>query len=158
MKKTLILISYCSLLVPGIIYAQNFKPNSVVPASLAKYKFGMALDLFKLENKNAVTAATGTGDFRIESTDAKAGPDFKQVTFYFDAENNKPLYEMIIEYHDESKLKAYCNSKLKTPNDEDGKWRWTTKEGYVFKAWTFGKKLVFALALPNTEWDETKTN
>jgi hypothetical protein len=44
---------------------------------------------------------------------------------------------------------------LKTPNDGD-KWKWTTKEGYVFKAWTFNKKLVFALALPSTEWDESK--
>ena len=158
MKKISILIYFCCLLMPCIITAQNFNPYSVVPASLSKYKFGMALDSFKIKNKNALTATAGANDFRIESTDTKAGNDFNRVTFYFDAENNKPLYEMIIEYKDVNKLNAYCKSKLKTPNDEGDKWKWATKEGYVFKAWTFGKKLVFALVLPNTEWDETITH
>ncbi len=62
-----------------------------------------------------------------------------------------PFYEMIIEFKDENEMKAFCSKNLKESSHRDG-WKWTTKEGYAFKAWNFGKKLVLALALPSTEW------
>lgn len=136
-------------------YSQNANPQSLIPSKLARYKFGMGVDSFKLINKTALFSQASAFDFRIECTDTKISSEFKNVTFYFDAENNKPLYEMIVEYKDENKMKAFIQSKLKAPNDDGDKWKWTTNEGYIFKAWTFGKKLVFALVLPNTEWDET---
>jgi hypothetical protein len=117
----------------------------------------MSLDSFKLKNKTALQENTSSFDFRIILNDSKISNEFKTVTFYFDAENNKPLYEMIIEYKDVKVMKAFIKSKLKSPNDEGDKWKWTTSEGYTFKAWTFSNKIVFALALPSTEWDESKT-
>jgi len=142
------------VLVPGFVSAQNFNPKKVVPAKLARYDFGMTLNDFKEKNKTAEVSPFTENDFRIEVKDVNAGKEYNAVTYYFDNENNKPLYEMIIEYKSEKLLNDYCQLKLKAPNTDDGKWKWTTKEGYVFKAWTFGKKLVFVLALPSTEWEE----
>jgi hypothetical protein len=146
------LVIFC-ILMPGFALAQEFNPKTVVPVKLTKYDFGMTLKAFKEKNKTAVEILNTGNDFRIELKDVKAGSEFKSVTYFFNAENNKPLYEMIIDYPTEQAMNAYVTAKLKTPNDGD-KWKWTTKEGIVFKAWTFGKKLVFVLALPSTEWAE----
>jgi hypothetical protein len=155
MSKSAWLIFLFIIAIPVFTTGQNFNPKTVVPAKLSKYSFGMTLDAFIALNKNAVKSPSDENAFRIELTDTKPGAEFKSVTYYFDAESNKPLYEMIIDYPTEKAMNAYVTSKLKTPNDGD-KWKWKTKEGYFFKAWTFGKKLVFALALPSTEWDETR--
>jgi hypothetical protein len=146
------LLIFC-ILMPGFVLAQAFNPKTVVPAKLAGYDFGMTLKAFKEKNKTAVESPYTENDFRIELKDVKAGSEYKSVTYFFDNENSKPFYEIIIEYKSEKLMNDYCNSKLKAPNDGD-KWKWTTKEGYLFKAWTFGKKLIFALALPSTEWEE----
>jgi hypothetical protein len=153
MSKSTWLIFLFIMAVPVFTTGQNFDPKTVVPAKLSKYSFGMTLDAFKALNKNAVQGPSDENAFRIELTDAKTGAEFKSVTYYFDAENNKPLYEMIIDYPTEQAMNKYVTAKLKAPNDGD-KWKWTTKEGIVFKAWTFGKKLVLVLALPSTEWAE----
>ncbi len=158
MKFTRILFNVCiCFFISNFAYTQNTNPQTFVPSKLAKYKFGMSLDSFKLKNKTALQENTSSFDFRIILNDSKISNEFKTVTFYFDAENNKPLYEMIIEYKDLNVMKAFIKSKLKTPNDEGDKWKWKTPDGYTFKAWTFSNKIVFALALPSTEWDESKT-
>jgi len=129
--------------------------NSDLLGCLVEVISGMTLNDFKEKNKTATVSPFTENDFRIEvKEDLNAGNEYNTVTYYFDNENNKPLYEMIIEYKSEKLLNDYCQLKLKAPNTDDGKWKWTTKEGYVFKAWTFGKKLVFVLALPSTEWEE----
>ena len=116
----------------------------------------MGLDDFTKKNKSATTASAGIS-FRLEFQDKEAGKDIKQVTYYFDAENNKPLYEMIIQFKDVQALDAHCSKKLGTVND--GKqWKWTTKEGYIFKAWRFSNTLVLALGLPSTEWEKEWDN
>jgi hypothetical protein len=148
------LVIFC-MLMPGFALAQDFNPKTVVPVKLAKYDFGMTLKAFKEKNKTAVEVTNTGDDFRIELKDVKAGNEFKSVTYFFDNEDNKPFYEMIIEYKTEAQLIDHCNLFLKVPNNGD-EWKWTTKEGYVFKAWTFNKKLVFALALPTTEWNDSK--
>lgn len=146
---------FLCMAIPAFAMAQDFDPATVVPANLAKYGFGMSFDAFKAINKTATILPYKGDDFRIEVKDAKAGSQYKSVTFYFDNENNKPLYEIIIDFKSEKLMLDYCNARLKEHNFEDT-WKWTTKEGYVFKAWNFNTKLVFALALPSTEWDESK--
>jgi hypothetical protein len=146
------LLIFC-ILIPGFVLAQNFAPKTVIPSKLAKYGFGMTLDAFKEKNKTAAVSPYTQNDFRIEAKEIITGNNYTAVTYYFDNETNKPLYEMIIEFKSEKLMTDYCSSKLKAPNDGD-KWKWTTKEGTVFKAWTFGKKIVFVLALPSTEWEE----
>jgi|SRR5436190_10448995 len=138
------------LLLPFITMAQNFDPNTVLPKSLAKYKFGISLDDFVKKNKLATPSETSMS-FRIEYTEKNVDKDIKGVISYFDAENNKPLYEIMIQFNDIKKLNSYCSTKLHTPNN-DKEWKWTTKEGYVFKAWRFNNTLVYALGLPSTEW------
>jgi hypothetical protein len=144
------------LLFPFIIQAQNFNPRTVLPKSLSKYNFGMSLDNFTDKNKLATPAKTKQS-FRIEYQDLASVDDIKKVTYYFDAENEKPLYEMIIEFADTKSLDAHCSQKLGQPNDGKG-WKRTTREGYTFKAWRFGNTLVLALGLPSTEWEKDWDN
>jgi len=146
-----ILCSLC-LLAPFLSLAQKFDPKTVLPKSLAQYRFGMGLNDFTTKNKSATTSSSGMS-FRLEYQEKDAGKDIKQVTYYFDAENNKPLYEMIIQFKDRQSLDAHCSKKLGDVND--GKqWKWTTREGYIFKAWRFSNTLVLALGLPSTEWEK----
>jgi hypothetical protein len=144
------------LLLPFITLAQNFNPKTVLPKSLTKYTFGMSLDDFTKKNKSA-TGSAETMSFRLEYQEKDADKDIKSVTYYFDAENNKPLYEMIIEFNNAGALNAHCSKKLGAPND-DKQWKWTTKEGYTFKAWRFGNRLVLAIGLPSTEWEKEWDN
>jgi|GEM_PF-3183957 len=152
MKRSFRLSCCLFLLFPFFIQAQSFNAKAILPKALSKYSFGMSLDNFT--NKNKVATAVENGmSFRLEYQDAAPAKDIKKVTYYFDAENNKPLYEMIIEFKDLQSLDAHCSQKLGTPND--GKqWTQTTKEGYTFKAWRFGNTLVYALGLPSTEWEK----
>ena len=155
MKSYYSLFCLC-LLLPFISPAQKFDPKNVVPKTLTQYRFGMSLDDFTKKNKSATTAE-GSMSFRIEYQDKDAANDIKQVTYYFDAENNKPLYEMIIQFNNAQSLDAHCAKKLGSAND--GKqWKWTTKEGYIFKAWRFSNTLVLALGLPSTEWEKEWDN
>jgi len=140
------------LLFPFFIQAQNFNAKTILPKSLSKYSFGMSLDNFTGKNNAATRIVTGTS-FRIEYQDITPAKDIKKVTYYFDAENNQPLYEMIIEFNDQQSLNNHCSQKLGSPND--GKqWKRTTKEGYTFKAWRFSNTLVYAMGLPSTEWEK----
>jgi hypothetical protein len=146
--------SFIALLVmlPFFTTAQNFNAKSVVPKNLNQYRFGMSLDDFTRKNQSAKTI-TGNSSFRIEYTDKNVGGNIKHVTYYFDADNNKPLYEMIIQFNDLNSLDEHCKKRLGAAND--GKqWKWTTKEGHTFKAWRFSNNLVLALGLPSTEWEK----
>jgi hypothetical protein len=155
MKRYTRVLSLC-LFLPFISVSQKFNTKSAVPKSLNQYHFGMSLDDFTRKNKSATTAE-GNISFRIEYLDKQAGTGIRQVTYYFDAENNKPLYEMIIQFNDAQSLDAHCEKKLGKVND--GKqWKWTTKEGYTFKAWRFSNTLVLALGLPSTEWEKDWDN
>ncbi len=140
------------LLLPFISMAQNFNARTVVPKNLNQFRFGMSLDDFTKKNSSATTI-TANSSFRLEYTDKNAGGDIKQVTYYFDADNNKPLYEMIIQFNDLRSLDEHCSKKLGTAN-EGKQWKWTTKEGHTMKAWRFSNTLVLALALPSTEWEK----
>jgi hypothetical protein len=156
MKRCYRLCCALFLLFPFIIHAQNFDPKTVLPKALTKYNFGMGLDDFINKNKLA-TPAGGSMSFRLEYQDNAPAKDIKKVVYYFDAENDKPLYEMIIEFKDLQSLDAHCSKKLGTPND--GKqWKQTTKQGYIFKAWRFNNTLVCALGLPSTEWEKDWDN
>ncbi len=144
------------LLLPFASPAQNFNAKTVLPASLNQYRFGMPLEAFTKKNKSA-TNLEGKMAFRIEYLDKDAGKDIKQVIYYFDAENDKPLYEMIIEFNNVQSLDAHCSKKLGKPNDRK-EWKWKTREGYIFKAWRFDNTLVLALGLPSTEWEKEWDN
>ncbi|HKC36626.1 MAG TPA: hypothetical protein VKB95_11210 [Chitinophagaceae bacterium] len=156
MKKNYRLLLGLFFAAPFISFGQKFDPKTVVPKNLAQYKFGMGLDDFQKKNISATTAGDNAS-FRVEYLDKNAGNNIKQVIYYFDAENKKPLYEMIIQFNDAQSLDAHCSKKLGHPND--GKqWKWTTREGYTFKAWRFSNTLVLALALPSTEWEKDWDN
>src|SRR6476646_9746283 len=86
-------------LFPFFMSGQNFNPKTVLPKSLTKFYFGMSLDNFTDKNKMAA-AVNASSSIRIEYQENAPAIEIKKVTYYFDADNNKPLYEMIIEFND----------------------------------------------------------
>ncbi len=92
-------------------------------------------------------------DFRTQITETFAEGDIKEVTYYFDKDGNKPLYEYIIEFKDGIDVNEIAKSKLGEPNSEDTKWLFDSRKGYKIKAWTFKQKIVLAANLKDTEWE-----
>ena len=156
MKACSIVSCALCLMVSFTIRAQNFDPKNVLPKSLAQYRFGMSLDDFTGKNKTA-TLLDGKQSFRIEYQEIAPATDIRKVTYYFDADDNKPLYEMIIEFNSVESLNEHCSKKLGTAN-AGKRWTRTTKNGHTFKAWRFGTTLVYALGLPDTEWEKDWDN
>ena len=152
MKSYLKLIPWFLLSLPLVMAAQNLDTKSVVPKSLNKYSFGMSVDAFTVINKSA-TLRHSSLTSRTEYQEKNPDSDIKEVTYYFDDDNNRPLYEMIIAFNDVKGLDAYCSKKLGKP-DDDKQWKRITRQGYSFRAWRFGSTLVLALALPSTEWEK----
>jgi len=151
MSRSARLIFLFIMAIPVFTKGQHFDPKTLIPAKLSKYKFGMTLEAFKALNKTTVEDASDGMDHRIQLIDRKAGTEFESVTYHFDAKNNKPLYEIIIDYATDQDIDKYVTAKLKVPNHKSY-WKWTTKEGVICRTWVFGRKLILALALPSTPW------
>lgn len=156
MRRHCIILSGFLLALPLLSTAQSFDPKTFVPKSLVKYSFGMSLDAFTQANTSAAPQNSFVA-FRTEYQQKKPEAGIKHVTYYFDDDNNRPLYEMIITFTDVKSLDDYCSKKLGHP-DNDKQWKRATKQGYTFKAWRFDSTLVLALGLPGTEWENEWDN
>ena len=76
----------------------------------------------------------------------------RTVVYYFDAEGDAPLYEIILVYADEAKRDAAAAKLLGEPNADD-EWHYPNHKGFPFRAWRYKNKLILAAALPGTEWE-----
>ena len=76
----------------------------------------------------------------------------ESIVYYFDADGDMPLYEMIFIYKDEASRDAEAKKLLGAPNDGE-EWKFKM-DPYDMHAWNFQKKLVMVALIPNTEWGE----
>jgi hypothetical protein len=92
-------------------------------------------------------------DFRIVFIETIEDNDIRKVTYYFDKDNNQPLYQYIIEYNSYPKLQELIQQKYGNKND-GSQWIFDSGEGFMISVWTFEKTLCIAGLIEGTEWDK----
>ncbi|MCB0661967.1 MAG: hypothetical protein KDC24_04465 [Saprospiraceae bacterium] len=143
---TLLLFSSCG------IFKKVEKSDNALPAAFADIKFGMTESMAS-SIRTAMEKQDQQFDFRQVYMEESPGENINYAVYYFDADDNKPLYEVIIEYPDIQSRDAAAAALLGPPN-QGGEWYFEKKWEYPIKAWVFKNKLVIAALIPNTEWYE----
>lgn len=154
--KKMTIISLTLLLAFSACFLQRKaqKPHQkYLPDEFRNVYFGMPLEEFEKLKKGTDLEQSDLMSFRISITEKKPEKAIKEVTYYFDNENEKPLYELIIEYKDATERDKVARELLGQPNSGE-EWAFDTGEGFLIKAWKFDKKLVVVGELPGTEWND----
>ena len=125
------------------------EPGTYLPEGLKDIRIGMSLVEF-LESGHAQNVLRKDHDFRITIEKAYADQAFSAATFYFGAEGNRPLYEIIIEYPPNYDLHAHLATAYGEPTHE-GEWRYRDHDDYRIMIWTFLNKVVIAANMRGTE-------
>lgn len=125
-----------------------------IPEELNDLYLGMPFAEFSTKKDITAMERSDLFSFRFQLIEEFKDPNIKEVTYYFENENNpqKPLYEMIIEYESEFDLPMYIQEKYGPPNHED-EWRFDSQEGFEIMVWSFDSKLVIAGKIKGTEWE-----
>lgn len=123
------------------------------PKDMPKVHFGMSLALFALEHKNISDLSSETYTFRKVFLEEVEGAPFDQVIYYFDAEGDKPLYEVILIYPEGVNVEKVARGLYGPPNNGE-EWSWTHKKGHPVNIWVYKQKIVIAAVMPGTEWVE----
>ena len=77
------------------------------------------------------------------------------IGYYFDADGEKPLYEVLIGCKNEADRDKMGESLFGARNAENNtEWHLKPKDFHEIKAWTFKNKLIITALIPNTEWYE----
>lgn len=143
------------VLLPGICLGASLKslPKKALPTEIRSLSFGLPLEKFKQRRPEIKLA--GEPNFReVYIEEFSEGP-LKSLVYYFDAEGEKPYYEVIMNFESETARDAWVARSLKKPNHPNGNdWLFDSRKGYEINAWTFQNKLIFAAAIPGCEWDE----
>lgn len=150
MKKILLLAVLSAILAAPLMAQKKMTYKKIFPKEFRKkYKPGMSLEAF--QQKHPELKSDNTFNFRTTFDIMNPTNEVKELTLYFDEENNKPLYELIIDFHDAAARDKMAAKAYGPPNS--GKdWKWTMPDGVKAKAWVFMNKLVVAIAYPGTEW------
>ncbi len=157
-RASFILCLLCVLLLLGACRTRQASRSTAkhpvrryLPPEVRDLYFGLPLATF-LGQKRDLTRPAGETDFRIILIEAFDKAQAESAVYYFDADGDEPLYEIIAIYPDEATRDAVVADLLGEPNYQGSEWRYDSGEGYPIWAWTFKQKLVIAAILPNTEW------
>ncbi len=149
MFKTLFLFCTTLIIATSCSTSKNAY-NDIYPKSLEEgVYFDMPLEEFKTLKSIDSSMMIDDGFRSIYVENIKEG-SVSDIVYYFDADKNAPLYEMIFIYNDTLVRNADAKALFGAPND--GKeWRFNRKP-YDISAWTFKNKLIIAALIPLTEW------
>lgn len=95
--------------------------------------------------------------FRTVYMDESPKSPLSSVVLYFNNQEGTKLapklYEVLLIYPTEAKMKKEAAKLFGPPNTEDGEWIWE-KGGHKYMAWTYQKKLIVVKVIDGCEWDE----
>ncbi|MBU6342393.1 MAG: hypothetical protein KGS48_12925 [Bacteroidetes bacterium] len=108
-----------------------------------------------LANKPQITAIDRSRGFRIEAVDSINQSGLNNITYFFDADGNAPLYEFILEFSDDRVRRDAAFEMLGPSNypGESDQWILSMNEKVLTIAWAYDNKLVVASNLPGSEWE-----
>ncbi len=151
MNKGLLLLIFTSAFASQSMAQKPMTYKSLAPKSLKKYSLGMPME--KFQKKNPSLKPTDDFAFRFVYDIPNPASGIKHLILYFDADGEKPLYELIIEYPDAASRYAFTAKNYGLPNN--GKeWKWTMPDGLKARAWVFMNKVVVTVLYPGTEHAE----
>jgi hypothetical protein len=93
-------------------------------------------------------------DFREEYTLKVNEKGLKEVTFYFDKDGEKPLYELIYEFENADSVEILMNAAFGAANHPRLAEHWVISindQNVAFMIWRFENKIIMAANLPETE-------
>ncbi|TMM29384.1 hypothetical protein FDT66_09660 [Polaribacter aestuariivivens] len=138
------------------IIAQNKTSNAInilPPEINSEIYFGMNLADFKnLIGSNLVLESNNVTDFRIVYSQKTKIPEIPIVFYYFDNEQNKPLYEIVINYQNKEQAKKAATLLFGQPNFNQTEWRINIQGFPEAWSWVYKNKLIVAAKIYGSEW------
>ena len=151
--KRFLIIAAISVFLIACVNRKNEKrylPNQVDKAIY----FEMPLADFKTLKDSKIESYDDGMSFRKVFFEAVNGTLIKYFGYYFDAEDDMPLYEVIIGYNDDATANTEAVKLLGDPNYKETEWKFELKNEHNILAWIFEKKLIITALIPKTEWYE----
>lgn len=140
------------ILLANHVFAQK-DPNVFLPESIRQsVRFGMTESEFKSTHKEDKYTYRDDNFRHTYSEVVSNDPDIEMVTYYFDQDGDKKLYEVILVYKNESLRNRYANEVFGKPNSGKGDWLVTHKKRPDVKAWNYKNQLMIVLVIPECEW------
>ncbi len=136
--------------------AQNKTSNAlnVLPSEInSEIYFGMNLADFKnVIGRDLVLETKNDTDFRLVYSQKTTIPEIPTVVYYFDNEQNKPLYEIIINYQNEEQAKKAATLLFGQPNFNQTEWRIKIQGFPEIWSWVYKNKLIVVAKIYGSEW------
>lgn len=107
-----------------------------------------------LANRSQGFSIDRSRGFRTEIVDSINQSGLSNITYFFDADGNLPLYEFIVEFADDRIRKEAAFEMLGPANypGEADQWILNANDSVMTIAWAYDNKLVVASNLPGSEW------
>ena len=134
------------------------KLKNLLPSELKKTEFNISRAKFEKSRPNARLVEDLS--FRLVYQEDINANGITSIVYYLDNEGQQPLYEIIVNYDNESTMELKANKLLGKSNysGKDGKskeWKFDLKKEFPLHVWTFKNKIVYVYPLLNTEWNES---
>lgn len=131
------------------------KTSRILPDTVdQKIYFGMPLDEFKKLKADKVESVDDGMPFRHVFIEDIEHPELTNLGYYFDADNDKPLYEVLLIYKDEETMQRNAAEILGPPNYKETEWKIERENAPDMLAWTFKSKIIIVSLISGTEWHE----
>jgi hypothetical protein len=145
---------WLALLPAALSQSAAEKAIAVLGETLGSAQLGASeASLYQL--KPALPAPDSLAGFRHETVEKVGKDGITDITYYFDAEGERPLYEIIIEFSS-AQLRAEAAEMMFGPANHPERpdyWIAGANENIVSLIWAFDSKIAIAANLPGTEWD-----
>jgi|GEM_PF-6490747 len=126
------------------------------PKAFKKLSFEMSMEEFARKRKTVDPNQLSKDKFRyvwIETFSEKH--PFHTVKYYFSDKEDRPFYELILFYRDLPARDAWLRKYFGNPNVKQGtEWLLANRKGQQFKAWRYEDRLIIAIPMAGTEWEE----
>lgn len=123
--------------------------------SLSTMSLGITEAVFFTQKPSLSRPDTSTTNFRHEVVEKVGKDGLSSLTYYFDADGDRMLYEIIVEFADEA-VRTEASEKMFGPAnypDRPDHWIAGAQDNIVSLIWAFNNKIVIAANLPGSEWD-----
>lgn len=154
MKLIFTFALWLALLPAAFSQSAAEKAIAVLGETLGSAQLG-ATEASLYQLKPALPAPDSLMGFRREAVEKINKDGITGITYYFDGDGERPLYEIIIEFASEQLRTEAAEMMFGPANypDRPDHWIAGAHENVVSLIWAFNSKIVIAANLPGTEWD-----